>query len=67
MAPSNPKKTETARHSADVVSTALPKQGDSYHCEQCGMELEITQSCGCDDADMVRLECCGQEMAHSSH
>ena len=40
----------------------LPKKGDVLHCNVCGMEIEITTSCSCDDPKMVRLECCGQKL-----
>jgi hypothetical protein len=54
--------TERTERDTDPVA-ALPKKGEYYRCQQCGMELEITSDCNCQDADMVRLECCGQELA----
>lgn len=37
-----------------------PQAGDSFRCERCGMELEITADCRCEEG--VHLECCGQPM-----
>lgn len=39
----------------------LPQTGQKYRCEQCGMELEITQDCRCQHGE-PRLECCGQPL-----
>jgi hypothetical protein len=39
-----------------------PRRGNTYKCEQCGMELQVTTDCACSDPEMVRLECCGQEL-----
>ena len=63
---SEAEKTETSRRATDPVRAETPKQGETYRCEQCGMELEITQDCACSDPAMVHLECCGQEMAHGA-
>lgn len=43
-------------------SVPTPKTGDCYICEECGMKLEITADCACDDAACVKLECCGEPM-----
>lgn len=40
----------------------LPKQGDTYRCNGCGMELEITGDCRCTHPEAVHLQCCGAEM-----
>lgn len=42
---------------------STPHKGETYRCERCGMEMEVTADCGCDDPAMVHLECCGQELA----
>ena len=39
-----------------------PQKGDHFRCENCGMELEITTACQCNDPEHVELRCCGQEM-----
>ena len=47
----------------------LPKKGDEFVCDICGMALVITKSCGCqvpaestDHHDHVCLRCCGEDM-----
>jgi len=42
---------------------SLPKKGEQYRCEECGMEIKITADCRCNHPEHVHLECCGQEMA----
>lgn len=36
--------------------------GDVFKCNECGMALQITADCKCDD-DEVDLTCCGNYMA----
>ena len=56
-------KTEVEPRAADAVEgVEMPKRGDTFRCEQCGMELEVTVDCECDDPEMVRLECCAQPL-----
>ena len=38
-----------------------PKKGERYHCEKCGMALEITADCK-SSGHHSRLECCGQPL-----
>jgi len=60
------KDTELSRRAVDPMESEMhdmPKKGDMYRCEECGMEMEITVDCHCSDRDAVRLECCGQDMA----
>lgn len=52
---------EKSEHPKHVEGT--PMSGETYRCGGCGMELEITADCGCEDADHVRLECCGAAMS----
>jgi hypothetical protein len=40
----------------------LPKTGDTYKCDSCGMTLVCTVSCGCSEAACVTLECCDEPM-----
>ena len=55
--------TERVERATDEVEPmSSPKKGDQYRCEVCGMELEITQDCTCNDHDAVRFQCCGQEL-----
>jgi hypothetical protein len=39
-----------------------PKKGDRFRCVKCGMALEVTADCGCEDPSKVHLHCCGQEL-----
>jgi hypothetical protein len=41
---------------------ACPCVGDVFECAKCGMKLECTDDCGCDDCNCVSLICCGQLM-----
>ncbi len=51
-----------ARKPAVDEGIATPKQGDKFRCEACGMEIEVTQECGCDEQEHVHFHCCGREM-----
>jgi len=42
---------------------SLPKKGDCYRCEQCGMEIQVTKECHCDNPNGVLFECCTQMMS----
>ncbi|MFO7627712.1 MAG: hypothetical protein R6V62_10660 [Candidatus Fermentibacteraceae bacterium] len=35
------------------------KAGDKLVCSDCGVELEVTKGCGCDDCAVI---CCGKPM-----
>jgi hypothetical protein len=53
---------EQSRGTAEERSD-WPKQGEHYHCDTCGMEIEIMTDCHCQTEDGPHLECCGQELA----
>jgi len=57
------KKDEMRRGQAVSTTEDMPKQGDHYRCQRCGMEFEVVVSCGCDDPQHVRFECCDRPMA----
>ncbi|HLJ94070.1 MAG TPA: hypothetical protein VKU02_12860 [Gemmataceae bacterium] len=38
-----------------------PRKGENYRCESCGMQLQVTADCKCDEDD-AHFRCCGQEM-----
>lgn len=40
----------------------LPKKGEIYTCSMCGMALQITADCKCDEAGEVELKCCSMLM-----
>jgi hypothetical protein len=48
---------------AKAPNTSMPKQGDHFRCEKCGMEIEVTTACRCSDPNHVQFQCCGQAMA----
>ena len=52
--------TESRSSQAHVPT---PKKGDKFRCDKCGMAMEITTNCKCQDGDHVHFECCGQEMS----
>jgi len=39
-----------------------PKKGAHFRCAKCGMEVEVTADCRCQDPNMVHFHCCGQEL-----
>ncbi|MEO9595823.1 hypothetical protein [Rhodopirellula bahusiensis] len=41
--------------------TTKASQGDTYRCKECGMELQITKGCDCDECK-TELNCCGQPL-----
>lgn len=47
---------------SNQTEKSMPKKGERYRCEKCGMELQVTVECGCQDASHVHLECCGQDL-----
>jgi hypothetical protein len=47
------------------VGGGTPKRGDMYHCERCGMALEITADCKCSGENHMHFECCDQEMVRT--
>jgi hypothetical protein len=46
----------------DDKGVGQPKKGERYRCTKCGMALEITADCTCDESCPVHFHCCGQEM-----
>ena len=47
--------------SADL-GISPPKKGDTFRCESCGMEVEVTADCHCKKEEHVHFHCCGQEL-----
>jgi hypothetical protein len=39
-----------------------PKKGERFRCGKCGMEVQVTADCRCQEASMVHFHCCGQEL-----
>ena len=40
----------------------LPKKGDVYRCDVCGMEMKVTSDCHCEDEHGPQLDCCHQPL-----
>lgn len=42
------------------------KEGDVFVCNQCGLELKVSNPCSCEPGEAgscnVPLQCCGKEM-----
>lgn len=41
--------------------SSLPKTGDRYECGECGMIVELTTDCRCEDGT-PEFRCCGQAL-----
>jgi len=41
----------------------MPKKGEKYECETCGIVVTVDEECGCEVCDLV---CCGAPMKKSS-
>jgi len=39
-----------------------PRKGERYRCVTCGMEVQVTADCHCEDPNMVHFHCCGKEL-----
>ena len=53
---------KSSGHVAVDEGVGIPKAGEKFRCDVCGMELKITQDCRCEEDDMVHFHCCGKEM-----
>ena len=49
-----------AGHESTAVMTR-PRKGERYRCDGCGMQIQVTADCKCND-DHAHFRCCGQEM-----
>jgi len=47
---------------AEDRGVGSPKKGDRFRCQKCGMEVQVTADCRCQDPDHVHFHCCGQEL-----
>ena len=45
-----------------TTTTKLPKTGDVYRCDECGMEVKLESDCHCNEGQPY-FECCGQPLA----
>jgi hypothetical protein len=56
-------KMSKSNPSSTAHKTSVPKKGEKYRCNQCGMEIQITGECGCKNPAHAHFQCCNQEMA----
>lgn len=50
-----------SQHQADP-GVGIPKKGERFRCGNCGMEIQVTVDCHCDDPNHVHFHCCNQEL-----
>lgn len=50
-----------AEAGAIAEAHAQPKTGDRFRCESCGMQIQVTADCKCEQ-DHAHFQCCGQDM-----
>ena len=43
--------------------TSVPKKGEKYRCDECGMEIQVNKECGCKNPEHAHFQCCNQEMS----
>jgi hypothetical protein len=56
-------KMSEASHKPPVdEGVGSPKKGDVYRCAKCGMAIQVTADCRCQQPGMVHFHCCGQEL-----
>lgn len=54
--------TEKTSETGSRKGAGSPKKGEHFQCAKCGMAVEVTADCRCDQPEMVHFQCCGQEM-----
>ena len=47
---------------ASPTRTTLPRKGERFRCQRCGMEIQVTADCRCQDGEHVQFRCCGQDL-----
>ena len=59
-----PRKMSEAGSGSPVMDVGVgsPKKGERFRCQKCGMEVQVTADCRCDDPSHVHFHCCGQEL-----
>lgn len=56
-------KMSKASHTPPVdEGVGSPKKGEQYRCAKCGMAIQVTADCRCQQPGMVHFHCCGQEL-----
>jgi hypothetical protein len=54
--------TQSTTGQRQATTAGTPKKGDRFRCAYCGMSIEITADCRCQDPGHVALQCCGQPL-----
>lgn len=44
-----------------MTTATLPATGERYQCDQCGMEIEVTTACSCEQCE-PQFICCGEPL-----
>lgn len=58
----NPRTEDLPQITADV-----PKKGDVFSCDVCGMEIRVTKDCQCENMDEgPHFTCCGKELSRTT-
>jgi hypothetical protein len=56
------KMSEGSASPQDRGGAGMPKKGDAFRCDVCGMAIEVTADCRCAGAEHAEFICCGQDM-----
>ena len=53
---------EKMSQASSTATMSPPKKGERYRCQTCGMEVQVTADCRCNDPAIVHFHCCGKEL-----
>lgn len=53
---------QKASATSTPAGIAPPKKGEKFHCEVCGMGIQVTSDCHCTAGKHVQFECCSRPM-----
>jgi hypothetical protein len=56
------KMSESSSKVAVDEGVGSPKKGERYRCGKCGMEVQVTADCRCNESSKVHFHCCGEEL-----
>jgi hypothetical protein len=59
--PRKEKNVMTQQQATQSTAKDLPKTGQTYRCDKCGMEVKVTRDCQCQEGSPL-LACCGEQM-----
>ena len=49
-----------------MAAKTKPEVGETYTCEECGMQIKVTVACKCESDSGPEFRCCGADMQKSS-